>query len=661
MLVICSAASWFIMKKAIVISLFLGLGFIIHAQVNLDSLWGVWNNEMAPDTSRAMAMHEISWYGYLYSKPDSAFYFAQMLYDFGKEKGMKNQMAQALNTQGVSYYVRSDYFIAMSYYQKSLKICEEISDKKRMASILNNTGLIYSRKGYHLKALEYYQRSLKIYEEISDKSRMAGALNNIGVICVDQGDYPKAMEYFQRCLILSEEISDKRRMAASLNNIGLCYSNQGGYAKAIDCYKRSFKIHEEIANRRGMASVLEHIGDMYKIRKEYDIALDYFKRCLTISKEISDKRAMVNALNYIGDIHNELGDHKQAILWCEKGLLTSKEISTIEEQRDACGCLYHAFKALGNDSKALHYHERIIVLNDSLQAEETTKKIQQMEFAKQMLADSLLQEEEKLRVQMAHEAEVRKKNRTRNIYIITAILLLIFAVGYHRRMVLVRKAKRAIDYEKDRSDNLLLNILPPEIADELKEKGRAKARKFDSVSVLFTDFKGFTQISEKLSAEELVEEINTCFKEFDAICNKYGVEKIKTIGDAYMAAGGLPVPGNDSVKHTVLAGLEMKDFMIRKKQKCDAEGNLCFEMRLGIHTGSIVAGIVGVTKFQYDIWGDAVNIASQMESSGEVGKINISQTTYELIKEDPVFQFHPRGKVKTKGKGAIEMWFVENT
>ncbi len=140
-------------------------------------------------------------------------------------------------------------------------------------------------------------------------------------------------------------------------------------------------------------------------------------------------------------------------------------------------------------------------------------------------------------------------------------------------MVFVRKAKRAIDFEKDRSDNLLLNILPSEIADELKEKGRADARNYEKVTILFTDFKGFTQISEKLSAKELVEEINICFKEFDTICKKYGVEKIKTIGDAYMAAGGLPVPSDDSVKNTVLAGIEMMDFMIRKKQKCEEEGS----------------------------------------------------------------------------------------
>ena len=223
----------------------------------------------------------------------------------------------------------------------------------------------------------------------------------------------------------------------------------------------------------------------------------------------------------------------------------------------------------------------------------------------------------------------------------------------------MRRSRKQIAYEKERSDELLLNILPSEIAEELKEKGRADARSFDMVSILFSDFKGFTQISEKLSAEELVGEINTCFKIFDAICEKYEIEKIKTIGDSYMAAGGIPVPTDESVKNTVFAALEMSAFMINRRLEQEAKGEISFEMRVGIHTGPVVAGIVGVTKFQYDIWGDTVNTASRMESSGEVGRVNISRSVYDLVKEDPIFKFQPRGKVQAKGKGVIEMWFVE--
>lgn len=237
-------------------------------------------------------------------------------------------------------------------------------------------------------------------------------------------------------------------------------------------------------------------------------------------------------------------------------------------------------------------------------------------------------------------------------------MLMVLAGGLYGRVRYIRRSKAVLQVEKDRSENLLLNILPADIAAELKEKGRVDAQDFDLVSILFTDFKGFTAASEKLSAQELVAEINSCFEAFDGIMGKYTIEKIKTIGDAYMAAGGLPVTSDASVKNTVLAALEMQLFIAKRKADRDAKGLPAFEMRVGIHTGPIVAGIVGVRKFQYDIWGDTVNTASRMESNGEIGKVNISQTTYELLKADPEFAFESRGKIEAKGKGELDMWFV---
>jgi class 3 adenylate cyclase len=313
---------------------------------------------------------------------------------------------------------------------------------------------------------------------------------------------------------------------------------------------------------------------------------------------------------------------------------------------------------MGKGTEALVYLEKMRVAEDSLNAEETSKKLQQMEFQKEILADSIAKAEEARLVEDAHQEEVRQGEKTRNIAFGGGLVLLILAVGLYGRVRYIRKSNALLQIEKDRSENLLLNILPVDIAAELKEKGRADARDFDMVSILFTDFKGFTEASAKLNAQDLVSEINTCFEAFDGIMAKYGVEKIKTIGDAYLAAGGLPVPDDDSTKNTVLAALEMQAFISQRKAEMDVAGKPAFEMRVGVHTGPVVAGIVGVKKFQYDIWGDTVNIASRMESSGEVGKVNISQTTYEILKDAPDFKFVNRGKIEAKGKGDVEMYFV---
>jgi class 3 adenylate cyclase len=301
----------------------------------------------------------------------------------------------------------------------------------------------------------------------------------------------------------------------------------------------------------------------------------------------------------------------------------------------------------------------MLVLTENLQKEETSKKLQQMEFAKQILADSLVNVEQDLKVEMAHQTEVRQKDKKNNIAFAAGIFFLLLSGGFYSRWRYVKKSKAVIEKEKERSENLLLNILPSEIAEELKTKGSAEARDFDIVSILFTDFEGFTQASEKLSAKELLKEINVCFKAFDNICEKFGIEKIKTIGDSYMAAGGLPVPSEVSIKNTVLAALEMQTFISNRIAVQDELNEMSFKMRLGVHTGPVVAGIVGVKKFQYDVWGDTVNTASRMESCGEIGKVNISEGTYTFLKDNPEFTFENRGKIDAKGKGEIEMYFVE--
>ncbi len=218
---------------------------------------------------------------------------------------------------------------------------------------------------------------------------------------------------------------------------------------------------------------------------------------------------------------------------------------------------------------------------------------------------------------------------------------------------------RELREEKKRSDDLLLNILPHEVAEELKRKGSAEAKHIDQVTILFTDFRGFTAMSERVSAGQLVHDLNECFSAFDGICEKHGIEKIKTIGDAYMAAGGLPTPNTTHAIDVIEAALEMRDLIAEAKATKVAAGLPFFEIRIGVHTGPVVAGIVGVKKFQYDIWGDTVNTASRMESSGEVGQVNISESTYVLVKNEGGLSFDPRGKVQAKGKGEMEMYFVD--
>ncbi len=208
-----------------------------------------------------------------------------------------------------------------------------------------------------------------------------------------------------------------------------------------------------------------------------------------------------------------------------------------------------------------------------------------------------------------------------------------------------------------KANKLLLNILPSSIAEELKEKGLTQPVHFNSASVLFTDFKGFTVIAQTMSPTELIQELDRCFSYFDQVCEKYGLEKLKTIGDAYMCAGGLPKSNKTHAIDCTLAALEMQSFMNQMKEIKAAQHLPYWEIRLGIHTGPLVAGVIGEKKFAYDIWGDTVNTASRMESSGTPGKVNISSQTYQII--NPYFDCKHRGKIQAKNKGEIDMYYVD--
>ncbi|MGF1616544.1 MAG: adenylate/guanylate cyclase domain-containing protein [Acidimicrobiia bacterium] len=222
-----------------------------------------------------------------------------------------------------------------------------------------------------------------------------------------------------------------------------------------------------------------------------------------------------------------------------------------------------------------------------------------------------------------------------------------------------RRAQLQVEEEQQRTQSLLLNILPEEVAEELKATGQAQAREFDDVTILFSDFSNFTEISAGMTAHDLVTELNTCFFAFDAITRDHDLEKIKTIGDAYMAASGLALAGTSSAGNAVRAALGMQAFLDSYNSANRVAGKPVLEMRAGIHTGPVVAGVVGAMKFQYDIWGDTVNTASRMETNSEPGRVNISEATYSKVKDEPGLTFTPRDAINVKGKGALIMYYVE--
>lgn len=560
----------------------------------------------------------------------------------------RHKAGDCLNYAGVIYYYQGDLSKALACFEKSLNAYKQIGYKKGISSLLNNIGSIHNYRGNYPKAVEYYKQAVVIQEELGDKKIAAITIQNIGRIYAKSKDYANAMKYYNKAYLLNKQLKNKKGIAEILTSIGFVYTKQGDYQKAIESLNQALAIADKEKDKQTKTGVLSNLGELYYAQSDLKKALSYCNLCLQYAEETKSLQYISDSQISIGNIFRQLGKNKEAVDKCKAGLDVAEQLEAVPMQKEACECLYKSYKSLGNTPLALRYYEKTNALGDSLQREETSNKMMNMEFEKQQLADSL-----------KHKEEVQKQEKQRNIIIASLCLMLVVAGGLWINLNFIRKSRAALRIEKDRSEALLLNILPEEIAEELKATGSVKAKDFGLVSILFTDFQSFTQTAQTMSPQRLVEEINVCFEAFDRISEKYQIEKIKTIGDAYMAAGGMANADENTPKNVVLAGLEMQAFIAQRAIENQQAQKPYFEMRLGIHAGPIVAGIVGVKKFQYDVWGDTVNTASRMESNGAVGKVNISEAFYELIKDDPRFLFEYRGNISAKGKGEINMYFVE--
>ena len=584
-------------------------------------------------------------------------YYRKALGIYG-QGGNRSGIALILGNIGVVYEGQNDYPKALEYYQSALTADEQLGNVESVARHLGNMAHVYIELSEYPRALQYLQRALTINERYGNTRRLAINLASIGNVYDHMHDFPKALEYYQRALSISERSGYIQLLASNLTNIGGIHYDLADFPKALEFHQKALIIHEQLGDGSGMAASFGNMGIAYQALADFPKALEFAQRSLAISRELGDKYGLQCDLGNIGIWYSNAPDavmrsmgidperkYQLAEAYLDSCMQLSKELNMLDEEKKNWGHLSDLYEKQGDFAKAYAAYKEYIVLRDSIQGEEAKKQItrkeMQYEFDKKEAVGKAMQEKKDERQRLVRNGIAGG----------LAFALLFLGVVWRQRNK-IAKARR-------RSDELLLNILPEEVAEELKEKGSAEAVHIDQVTVLFTDFKGFTAMSEVLTPRDLVRDLNECFSAFDRITEKYGIEKIKTIGDAYMAAGGLPTPNSTHATDVIEAAFEMRDFIAEGKARKIAAGLPYFEIRIGVHTGPVVAGIVGVKKFQYDIWGDTVNTASRMESSGEVGQVNISEATYELVESESGLTFTSRGKVQAKGKGEMEMYFVE--
>ena len=590
--------------------------------------------------------------------PDKSLQLALQAKELAEKIDFKKGEAYAFKNVGLAYLVQAKYIEALQNYEQSLKIFEEIKFDEGIANLLGNIGVIYYYQGDNVKALDYYLRSLKIAEQTGNKLRIMPMLNNVGAIYgLKKDTKDKALHYYLQALPLCKELGDSVALGGISVNVGDIYADStfkdSDDEKALLYFNNALKAYGP--DSEGSPNAYNAIGNLYLKQAKYELALKNYSQALTISEKLNDKLIMAQSLMGIARVYVKRNDYQSAFAYFSKAEQPALEVHSTTILLDLYKYMSEAYAKTKDFAKAYKYHSLYSEVKNTVYNNETDKKLATVQFdfdlEKKQGQINLLTKDNAL-----NELQLRRQKLVKTALAVVLALVLMIGLLVFRNYRAKEKTNKVLDHQKHEIENLLLNILPSEVAKELQVNGSATPRSYESVSVMFTDFKGFTSLADKVSPEELVQELNTCFMEFDNIIDKYNLEKIKTIGDSYMCAGGIPTPDEEHVFKIVKASLAIQQYIVQNNLRRSEAGLVPWNLRIGIHTGPVVAGVVGKKKYAYDIWGSTVNIASRMESGGETGQVNISSAVYEIIKEKYACTY--RGKVYAKNVGEIDMYFV---
>jgi len=528
-----------------------------------------------------------------------ALQYAEELISLSRKQHNSTYLFHGYFQKGNKKRLLGDLEEALDAYFKSAEVAKKARFVSREGSAYGVIADIYAVSKNHQNAILYYQKAISTLRPSDDSIALASVISNAGDDFLNNKNYDSALLYFRESGMIFEKLNYLSGKGYSLGNIGMAYATMGNHNLAEKNINEAISILEKAEDYYPICVYLISMCDIYLHKEEQQTALNYAHRSLQLALRYGLKEQISNA---------------------------SIKLSALYEKA-------------GRTDESFKYYKDYILYRDSVN---DIKSVQTMADLRTDYEVS----QKQIEVDLLNQQRKNQRIILISLFIILFLSFILLGTLYWYL--------KTISKEKKRSESLLLNILPFETAKELKLNGKVDAVKFDKVTVLFTDFVQFTKVAEHTDPEQLVRSIDFYFKAFDEITTKHGLEKIKTVGDAYMCAGGLPTINKTHARDVVMAAKEIADMVSTEFQKVDELSH--FEVRIGVHTGPVVAGIVGIKKWQYDIWGDTVNIASRMETMSKPGKVNLSETTYDEIKDE--FACEYRGEIEVKYRGLLKMYFL---
>src|ERR1043165_4015462 len=585
----------------------------------------------------------------LSSEPENARSLFQLALTLVSEDTTDKEKGDLYQSVGSSYFLQSNYPAAKENYKSALNFRKKVGSNSAINSTLNSLGNCCSFDGNYSEAVEYYQKSLAIiapndskkigichgnlanvnfiisnYPEgvyhalkaedflldAGDTKTLGNLYNTLGSICGYQGDKERSLKYLEKAIPLRPE----HQLGESYFNIGNAYLNQAEYDLALENYNIAFTYLKPHRDEVLEGKLYEALGILHSYKENWPVAIEAFKKAIDILENaVSADMDLCAAYSNAGRCFIQIADYENANHYL---ILAGKLNETLNIKKLKVDLLEHwceLKKAEGKVEEASSLREKYHDARDQLYSEETGRRF---------------------------EKNFADKNSDRK-----------------ERQIIMEQSKR------EEVEKLLYRILPRDVAVEILQTGDYKSRASENVTVLFTDVKGYSKIAQQVNRDALIQEVKIYFDEFDRIISKYGIEKIKIIGDSYMAAAGLRINNQKHAEEMVRAAIEMRNFVLERKLEIErmaenkSVSGIGLEIRIGIHSGPITDSIMGEQKFAYDIYGNTVDIASRMESSCDPGKVNISETTYLLVRDK--FKCIGRGKVDAKNIGPLPMYYVE--
>lgn len=567
---------------------------------------------------------------------------AQQALEKSRAAGWNAGICRALLIRASAHMHTTDLNAGKAEIEEAIALAEKSGLRELQLKGLFEMAGMYNLLGDYPKSMEYALRAEKLAKSIGQDIWLGQAILKVGVVHYYVGDHKKAAQAYDQALNLSTRARDTATISAVLSNQAIMACLGGDCNKSVGLFQRCIDLAQAAGDIPALAKYYSNLGNTRLYLNQNAEAFEDFKTSIAFCRQCGDKVQLALSLGNTAFALNALKRYPEAIKYARWSVDTAAMVGSLDDLKVGWKLLAELYHETGNHAEAYKAMLNYDLFKDSLAVDEKKSKIRNLE---QKLEFSKREELQKAN----SAAAVQRQVWVRNIFIGGFTLAAAFAGVFLFQ-------RRKTEKQRKRSDELLLNILPAEIAEELKATGTAGARQFDHVSVLFMDIVGFTRSAEQLDARELVAELDLIYSAFDEIVIKHGLEKIKTVGDAYIAVCGLPLPQEDHALRTIQASFDVLDFMAGYAAERQQAGRPYFELRIGIHSGPVVAGIVGKSKFAYDIWGDTVNTAARMEQNGEAGKINISGATELLVRNHIRSSY--RGKIEAKNKGAVDMYFA---